>query len=139
MKGEHEPVTGDEFVIRLIWGDYYKEGLPLPVQPAAFQPRNSEVEGISVFREACLSSPQDVLRVIAAEKRDRYQLARLRATDLAELGLSIKPEPIETVPGHAVIPELNATAYAANRLASKVLQKRLAELASRQIIARADA
>jgi hypothetical protein len=134
MKTEHVPLSDDEFVLRLVWGDYYKLGLPLPVQPAAFQPRDSEVEGISVFREACLQSPEDALRVIATEKRDRYRLARLRVADLTKLGLSVQPDPIETVPGHAVIPELNAVAYRSDRLASKLLQTSLAELASRGVI-----
>ena len=138
MKSEHEPVTDDEFVLRLVWGDYYKAGLPLPVQPAAFQPRDAEVEGISVFREACLPSPEDILCVIAPQKRSRYQLARLRVSELTKLGLSVRPDPIDSVPGHAVIPEVNAVAYAADRLASKLLQKQMADLASRQVIRKTD-
>ncbi len=138
MKAEHEPLTGDEFVLRLVWGDYYKAGLPLPIQPAAFQPRDSEVGGISVFREACLRAPEDTLRVIAPEKRSRYLLARLSVADLAKLGLSVRPDPIEAVPGHAVIPELNAVAHQADRLSSKLLQKRLADLASRGIVRRTE-
>jgi hypothetical protein len=138
MKAEHEPVTDDEFVLRLIWCAYYNAGLPLAVQPAAFQPRDSEVEGISVFREACLPSPEDALRVIAPDKRSRYHVARLSVSDLAKLGLSVRPDLIDTAPGHAVIPELNAAAHAADRLASKALQKRLADLASQQIVRRTE-
>jgi hypothetical protein len=52
------------------------------------------------------------------------------------LGLSVKPEPISEVPGHAVIPELNAVDYQANRPFWRTVQKQLAELASMDVVYR---
>lgn len=136
MKAENESVSDDEFVLRLVWGDYFKESLPLPIQPAAFEPKDSEPEGISVFRDSCLPSPADTLVVISPNKRNRYFLARLSVLDLRALGLTVRPDPIQAVPGHAVIPELNAVDCRTKKAFWRVVQKQLAELASRNIVYR---
>lgn len=139
MKAESDPVTDDEFVLRLIWGDYFKPDLPLPIQPRAFEPKPREADGISVFRATFLKSPSDALTVIDEEKRGRYSIARLTVHDLLALGLTVRPDPIGTVPGHAVIPELNIAAYLSNKSAWKVVFKQLAERASRDIVHRPSA
>jgi hypothetical protein len=55
---------------------------------------------------------------------------------LAELGLTVIPKPIETLPGHVVIPELNSVASAdkSNREFFTRTQLRLAEIASENIV-----
>lgn len=133
MKSENEPVTPDEFVVRLIWHQFLRPGEPVPVQPVAFKPRDDETEGISVFRLACLSDPKDTLAAMLPEKRDRYAIAVLPVAELLALGLSVKPARIESVPGHAVIPELNITAVKAGRLWWKELQLKLVALAAKNL------
>lgn len=134
MKGEDEPVTPDESVIRLIWGAFLRPGEPVPVQPVAFKPRDDETDGISVFRLACLSDPKDALGVMAPEKRDRYAITVIPIAELLAPGLTVKPAKVDTVPGHAVLPELNITAVKSNRLWWKELQLKLVELAAKHLI-----
>src|SRR5437763_16920 len=107
MKNEDDPISSDEMVIRLIWCDYFKPELNLPIQPGAFEPRKNETDGISFFRLACLSDPRDALNVIAEEKRERYAVALLPIAELTALGLTVQPAKIAKVPGHAVVAELN--------------------------------
>lgn len=133
MKEEFEPIALDELVLRLIWGDYFKPDLQLPVQPGAFEPRKSEAGGISVFRMACLQTPKDALKVIAQEKQAKYAIAMLAITDLQVLGLTVRLDPIDAVPGHAVVPELNSKDYKTEKARWRTIQKQLAELASRNV------
>jgi hypothetical protein len=113
MASEDEPVSPDEAVLRLIWVDYFKPDLA-----------------------ACLSDPRDALKVIAAEKRDRYAIALLPVAELSKFALTVQPAKIVEVPGHAVLPELNIVACKANRVVCKTLQKQLAEIASRMVVHR---
>lgn len=135
-KNEDEPVLPDEMVVRLIWCDYFKPGLDLPIQPGAFEPRKNETDGISVFRLACLSDARDALAVIGENKRDKYAIALLPIAELSALGLTIQPAKIAKVSGHAVLPELNMVSCKADRLRCKTLQRQLAEIASRNIVHR---
>jgi hypothetical protein len=136
MKPENDPVTDDEFVLRLIWEDYFKPDLDLPIQARAFEPKKNEIDGISVFRQDCLHSPSDTLAVIAEDKRNRYYIARVAVRELLVMGLTVRPDPISTAPGHAVLPELNINAFNSDRLRWKEVLKQLAELASRNIVHR---
>lgn len=121
-------------MVRLVWGDYYKSDLPLPVQPAAFEPRKTETDGISVFRLACLNAPEDALAVIAAEKRARYAIALVPVSEIQALGMSVQPAPIPELPGHAVLPELNVLNAKADKVRWRTVQKQLAAVASRNVI-----
>lgn len=134
MIAEDEPITPDEWVVRLIWGQFLRLGEPVPVQPVAFRPRANEVEGISVFRAACLSEPQDCLIVIAPEKRDKYALSLLPVSELLRLGLTARPAKIDVIPGHAVIPQLNITAVEKDQSYWKSIQIELAILAGKNLI-----
>ena len=135
-RSEEEPISPDESVLRLIWGDYFKPGLALSVQPAAFEPHKNDTDGISVFRLACLSNPGEALAVIADGKRERYATVSLPIAELAALGLTVRPDKIAKVPGHAVVPELNIESCRADKPRCKTLQKQLAESASRNIVHR---
>jgi hypothetical protein len=130
MKSEDEPITPDEFVIRLIWHEFLRLGETVAVQAVAFKPRDNESDGISVFRLACLSDPTDALQAISTDKRGKYALALLKVEDLKKLSLSVVPAKIDSVPGHAVIPELNCHAVKQNRAFWKSTQLDLAALAS---------
>ncbi len=131
MKKQDEPVEDDECVLRLIWWSFlvYDDKGLARIAPAAFKPKKNEIEGISVFREACLDSPDQVLEVISPEKRSLYAIARLKVADLLALGLSVKPDPIQRVSGHAVIPELSISIQMDETGKWTDMQKRLAVLA----------
>lgn len=133
MKDETSPVSPDEVVARLIWKDFYKPTEPVPVREGAFRPKPGETDGISVFRAACLNDPRDVLAVIAPEKRDKYALALLPVSELLMLGLTVQPAKIDTIPGHAVIPELNITGIPTGP-AGRALLRQLAAIAAKSLI-----
>lgn len=136
MKAEDEAVSADEQVLRLIHPVYYKADLALPIQPEAFRPLDSGETGLSVFRLDCLRDPLDALTAIAEGKRSLYYIACLAVADLKSLGLSVQPEPVAALPGHAIIPELNTIAYHQDKVFWKQVQRQLAELASRNIVHR---
>jgi len=133
MGADEEPVALDESVLRLIHFCYYKAGLSLTVQPAAFRPTDDDTDGISVFRSR-FATPAQALTIVAEAKRHLYCVASLPVSDLHSLSLSVKPAPIEQVQGHAVIPELNSQAYQQNRNQWKPVQERLALLASKNLV-----
>ena len=134
MKDEDSPVSPDEIVVRLIWKDYYRPNEARLVRDRAFLPRPSDDIGLSVFRLACLGDARGALAVMAPEKRDQYALALLPVADLLALGLSVEPAKIETVPGHAVIPELNAALVASDGKRCADIQKALVALAAKNLI-----
>jgi len=134
VTSETAPVSADEMLIRLIWQGFYKPAEALPVRPAAFGPRPDEIEGISVFRLSCLASAEEVLSVIAAEKREKYGIALLPAGEIFRLGMTVLPAPITIVLGHAVIPELNSLRLASVPIECQAIQMELAKLASANIV-----
>ena len=135
MKPETDPISDDEIVLRLVWRDYFKEGDNLPVKPRAFYPRGDEHSGISVFRAACVAGPADILAALPkAENRPRYAIAALAVADLKAFGLTVVPDQIAAVPGHAVLTELNSVGWAADKVFWQSVVEGLARLASRSII-----
>ncbi len=135
MTPESDPVSQDEFILRLVWHAFYLDGDPMPVKPRAFYPRADESTGISVFRAACVGPPADILMVLPkAENRPLYVIAALAVSDLKQMGLTVTPDPIPAVPGHAVLTELNAAAWAADQYAWKAVADELARLASGGIV-----
>lgn len=76
MKPETDPITEDEWLIRLVWEDRVTERVPI-ISPNAFEPRKTETDGISFYRRACLDDPADVLRAFAEGKRARYALVQV--------------------------------------------------------------
>jgi hypothetical protein len=134
MKPESEPVTDDEFVIRLVWHAFFREGAEMCVVPRAFNPRDDETTGISVFRAACLGHFLDTLAVIAPGKRKFYYLVALPVSELRTLGITVRPDAIPEVPGHAVLSELNSTAVLMDKGRWKPILESLARLASRNVV-----
>jgi len=133
MKPETEPIADDEWLIRLVWGQKLTNRKP-PVSPNAFEPKANENDGISLYRRACLNEPTDALVPIAVEKRLKYAIVQLPVRLLTELGLSVRPDPRDDVPGHVVIPELNSPDYKAEKSRFTPIKRRLAEAASQHII-----
>ncbi|HET6572850.1 MAG TPA: hypothetical protein VFG68_04550 [Fimbriiglobus sp.] len=136
MKDEGDPITPDEWLVRLIWGEFLAPADALPVRPVAFRPRPDETDGISMFRLACVSRAEDVLAVIAPEKQPRYAITIVSVTELVSLGLTVKPARIETAPGHVVIPELNSINAKVEKKRLEAIQIRLAEIANQNLVRR---
>ena len=136
MKPETEPVTPDEVLIRLVFHHRFTDRVPT-ISPNAFEPRvkghHPDTDGISMFRLACVSVAEDVLAVIAEDKRPVTGIVFVPYARLVELGLSALPKRIDAVPGHVVVPELNSTDYGNDPSRFTVIKLALAETASQNI------
>lgn len=139
MKPESDPVSPDEMLIRLVFRDRFTARVPT-ISPNAFEPRvkgdNPDKNGISLFRKDCLADPADALAVIAPDKRPLTGIVLIPYQVLAGLGLSTTPDPVGAVPGHVVIPQLNAADYTANKSAFAPIKLALAQAASENIFRR---
>lgn len=136
MKLETDPIGDEEWLLRLVWEDRFVARQP-PISPNAFEPRagrHPDTDGLSLFREACVHDPTDILAVVAVDKQDRYGIVRIPVKLLTELGLTVNPSPISEVSGHVVVPELNITAYRENAAAYMPIKAHLAEIASNNIV-----
>lgn len=103
-----------------------------PVQRVAFEPSKRDVDGISVFRELFLSAA-DLAK--AGTSNNGYCVARLRVSDLIALGLTVVPDPRnDQPPGHAILPELSISEHNRDKQKCKDIQRRLAQLASKNIV-----
>ncbi len=131
---QDEAVDSDESILRRIsrHADHYNPSLDLPITPFAFRPRDDDTDGISLFRERMVSTT--TLR--DSGRNPPYVIARLKASDVFALGLSLAPTPSEEgIPGHVVIPELSSIAYRNNKPFVKETFVKLARLASNDVIA----
>jgi hypothetical protein len=137
MSEELEPVGNQEFILRRIHASYYRDGLPNPVQRAAFRPTKHDTTGLSVYRARFVQQIMDVLRLVAEEKRGQYHICRLAVRDLKKLGLTVVPDPApEDIPGHCIIPELSWPKYQAEHDKLAEIQEKLAILAAQDIVHR---
>ncbi len=134
MNSEDEPIAKEEYILRLIWKDFFIDGVPPKISERAFRPRPDETDGISVFRESCLSDPNEILNVIAEAKREKYAIVRLPVYELLAMGLSVRSSKIESLAGHAVVPELNIVALHSDMKQTQKLQNALAEIAKNNVI-----
>jgi hypothetical protein len=134
MKSEAEPITDDEFVLRLIWHEYFTPGPPATVSDSAFTPRTNEPGGISLFRASCLADPEEALMAIASEKRPRYAIAALLVADLRGQNLTISPKSMPPVTGHAELEDLTSVSWKADKAKWRPMLRRLAELAQANIV-----
>jgi hypothetical protein len=132
MSDELAPVEIDEFVLRRIHRSHFTPGFPFPIQRVAFEPRRGESDGVSVYRERLVTPAQ----VAAAGRKPahEYFVARLLVRDLCDLQLTVMPVPRPELPGHCVIPELNWETFQRDVCSSKIVQAKLAELASQTIV-----
>ncbi len=103
------------------------------VLPGAFAPITHDTDGLSVHL-ASIHTPKQVAQDFRGKGTQPVWVAHLRAIDIFALGLTIVPDPIPesldpprpAQPGHAIIPELNASN--ANTDSTKEIGRRLAEL-----------
>ena len=126
---ESDPVGSSEWILRVIPATCYDGTLELPIAAQAFQPhKERDKEGLSFFREDFVS-PKRLAQ--SNENPKGCCVARLRVSDLNELGLSVSatPDPDEQ-PGHVTVAELSYTAYKADKKKAKELHDTLARAAS---------
>jgi hypothetical protein len=136
MDDERQPVDDGEHVLRRIHRQYYREGLPLPINRGAFNPTEHDTTGLTVFRER-FATPAETLSSVPEAKRGDYYVARLAVRELRARGLSVVPEPDpDGPPGHVVVPELSYPAYQADKKRLKEVQLELARLASADVVHR---
>lgn len=142
MKAETDPITPDEFFIRRIHKSKLRAGKSPYVSPNAFEPRlpepnvkDPDTDGISLYREACLQSPEEVLANVSEEKRRAIGLVRVSGSlVLGELKLEVISSQTD-IRGHVVIRDIRCETYtdkSGGQERCKRLMLRLAEEASRE-------
>ena len=134
MKSESDPITDEEWLLRRVRREQFRtEKYPL-ISPNAFEPRikgrEPDTDGISLYRQACLADVSMILETVANERRSEYGIVRVPVTLLRTLNLTVTAVPDERILGHVVIPELNASDYAANKSAFLSIKEALATVAS---------
>lgn len=134
MKAETDPITDDEWLLRRVYKDRFRTDKVPILSPNAFEPRikgrDPDTDGISLYRQACLADPTEVLAQIAPERWHEYAIARIAVASLHSLQLTVKSKPEGPIKGHVVIPELNSVDYVANKGRFIPIKERLAVLAS---------
>jgi len=119
-----EPVADDELLYRRVPAStgWYKEGR---LSPEAFDPREGELTGISVYRDK-YKSLQEAAK---GKSRGGYYVAVLRAGDLRAHGIEVVPRAKPDDPGHAELPGLTCH----NRQTPETLERKslLADLCMR--------
>ncbi len=143
MKAETEPITPDEWLLRIVWHERFRSAKVPLVSPAAFEPRGPTTRhpdhtGISLYRLACLARPADVLANLTADKRPLNGVVGVQLLDLIAPGLTavIETELIganggQPIPGHVIVPELRWELFAAQRPLFTPILLALATAASR--------
>ena len=134
MKNESDPITDDEWLLRRVHKSRFRtEKVPI-ISPSAFEPRiegrDPDVDGISLYREACLESPTQILDAVAEDKRPDQGIVRIPVAALRQLRFAVQSKPDQTIPGHVVIPELNAENFSTTKARYTPVLLGLATLAS---------
>lgn len=133
MSNENDPVLPEEYLFRRILNrkDYIDTSLPfLSIQPLALKPTSSDIDGLSFYREKFIG-PEAVAK--AGRNPTGYRVARLKAQDILNLGLTIIPRP-STIPGHCIVPELTYSYKENHGDECTQLALRLALLAAKDIV-----
>ena len=118
MKSESDAITDDEWLLRRVPRCRFRNDKTPFISPGAFEPRlagrshDPDLDGISLYREACLTNPDDCLLPVAADKRSEWGIVRISVAEIRELGMSAVSVHDDQVAGHVVIPELSASAFA---------------------------
>lgn len=112
MTNQHEDPAPNEFVLRRIPASWVDPSLDMPIKRSAFEPHKSrDVSGLSVFRELFVSAAD-----LAAAGDNVYYVARFSVHELNGFGLTVVADPQPgQLPGHALIPELNAASLKGSR------------------------
>lgn len=104
-----------------------------PKLPDKKRESKGDIDGLSLFREL-FHTPEEVGRVLRTQGTTPAWVARLRASDIFSLGLSLVPNPLDeskhpngvAQPGHVLIPEISVATASSSEVIE--LQQRLAAL-----------
>jgi hypothetical protein len=128
MKAEDDPITDDEYLLRRVHKSRFNPVLSANAFEPRIKGRDLDSDGISLYREACLAHPDEIIALVAPEKRNEQGIVRVPVWLVKSLGLTIKSDVDPSIKGHVVIPELNADAYKADQARfTPVKEKLLAE------------
>lgn len=139
MKPETDPISDDEWLLRRVPMDRFRTHKLPVVSSNAFEPRvgpkarEPDIDGISFYREACLSNPEAILSMLTPEKQAQYGIVRVRVAFIKSLSMSIEIKPDDRILGHVVIPEMNSARYEDKQIkvSIKQIMLKLAEEASK--------
>jgi hypothetical protein len=135
-KDETAEITDDEYLLRRVPASHFTSAGSLEIGAQAFRPvagtkaRTPDIDGISLFRAACLSDPMEVLAELDENRRASTGVVRLPVDRIRDLGLTIKSAPTPNIPGHVVLVELNADALLSTKAWTRDVQAELAKIAS---------
>jgi hypothetical protein len=112
MSEAARPIDPDEPILRRIpiVPGYFDPAKAPPVQAGAFRPHPNDHDGLSFYRERELSVAELVAKTNKAP--GSFAIARLKARELMDLGLTLQPKQEEgDLPGHLIVPEINVNTY----------------------------
>lgn len=123
-------VTDETFVLRRVPLAKYDPSLPeAPIELDVFLARN-DPDGLSVYRESVhRANPAGILLAVPEERRDRFCVAKIPTSLLAELGLTLVIAPTDDVEGHCLIPEMTRDTYRADKARWKDVARRFSTAA----------
>ena len=137
MKLESDPITDDEWLLRRIPAVRVRLNKTPIISPNAFEPlmpgpkvRHPDIDGINLYRMACLSDPNEVLATVDPSRHSEFAIARIPISLIKMLQLTVVPIFDSRVPGHVVIPELSTNFYNSNEPRFKIILAHLAAVAS---------
>ncbi len=136
MKLETESIDDDEWLLRRVRHEQFRtDDVPL-ISPNAFEPRRGgatpDHDGISLYREACLPSPEAMLARVSPDKKATIGIVKIRVGFIRSLGLTVKPMLDPDIKGHVVIPELDSSSEGRKKFLE--IKLRLAEEASKSVV-----
>lgn len=132
MVGQADPVSPDEWLLRRV--PYSKQNNiinlsdPQPIDRQAFRPSSNDHDGLSIFRELFVTAEQ-----IADDYRQRKgkecYVVRIKARTLLDqpIGANLAPAPINDLPGHTLVPELNLNFQKSDKKSCKAMQYSIAK------------
>ena len=130
MPNEYDPIIDDESVYRRILRQYYDS--ELGVDRLGFSPSSKDHDGLSFFRSQFVGA-EDVAR----DKHGnlgRYYVALLNVAEIRKMALSLNPAPVDTLPGHCLMPEIYKGMDRKSKEQAIEKQLELARLASSAIV-----
>ena len=136
MKSEADPIDDDEWLLRRVRYDRFRSDQVPIISPNAFEPRikgrEPDSDGISLYRLACVADPTEVLKTVEPVRWHEFAIVRVPVSLIKSLGFSVQSKPDGRIPGHVVIPELNAKAYGNDKARFTPFKLRLATEASKE-------
>jgi hypothetical protein len=138
MKPESDPIDDNEWLLRRVRSERFRTDEVPIISPNAFEPRTKgrdvDLDGISFYRESCISSPADVLAGIDPDKRTQIGIVRIQVRSLVAIGLTVRVVRDSRIAGHVVVPELNSEDYSRDKAKFTHIKLRLAEMASDNVV-----